>query len=102
MSDQVPADAATSGQHRHELGAVQLRFLGKHSAPGNSPTLWDTGRGQYVIRGFTQLGPDAQAQVGDDPEGEGVIWVPQELMRYLHLPEEHNGSPSRRHPDAAA
>jgi hypothetical protein len=99
MSNQVPADAVTSGQHQPELGAVQLRFLGKHSAPGNSPTLWDTGRGQYVIRGFTQLGPDAQAQVGDNPEGETVIWVPQELMRYL--PKEHDASPSPHPPDAA-
>jgi hypothetical protein len=100
MPDQVPADTATSGQHHHELGAVQLRFLGKHSSPGNSPTLWDTGCGHYVIRGFTQLGADAQAQVGDDPEGEGVIWVPWELMRYL--PEEHDASPSPHPPDVAA
>lgn len=100
MSDQVPADAVTSGQHQHELGAVKLRFLGKHSSPGNSPTLWDTGRGQYVIRGFTQLGAAAKAQVGDDPEGEMVIWVPQELMRCL--PKEHDASPSPHPPDVAA
>jgi len=99
MPDQVRADTATSGQHPHELGAVRLLFLGKHSAPGNSPTLWATGHGQYVIRGFTQLGPDAQAQVGEDPEGEGVIWVPQELMRYL--PEEPDAGPEPHSRDAA-
>jgi hypothetical protein len=100
MSNQVPADAVTSGQHQHELDAVQLRFLGKHSAPGNSPTLWDTGRGHLVIRGFKRLSPDVKAQVGDDPEGEAVIWVPWELMRYL--PKEHDAIPSPHPPDVAA
>lgn len=61
---------------------MRLRFLGKHSSPGNSPTLWDTDAGQYVIQGF-ELDPDALAQVGDVPHGELVIRVPKELMRYL-------------------
>jgi hypothetical protein len=61
---------------------MRLRFLGKHSAPGNSPALWDTDAGQYVIRGFG-LDPDTLAQVGDVPPGELVIRVPKELMRYL-------------------
>ena len=78
---------------------MQLRFLGKHSAPGNSPTLWDTGRGQYVIQGFT-LEPEVLAQVGDIPDGEAMIWVPAELMRYLH--KEHDGTPSPHPPDVAA
>jgi hypothetical protein len=61
-----------------------LRFLGKHSSPGSSPTLWDTDENRYVIQGF-ELGADALAQVGEIPVGEAVIWVPKELMR--HLPE---------------
>jgi hypothetical protein len=61
---------------------VRLRFLGKHSSPGNSPTLWDTDAGQYVIQGF-ELDSDSVAQVGDVPPGELVIRVPKELMRYL-------------------
>lgn len=61
-----------------------LRFLGKHSSPGSSPTLWDTDENRYVIQGF-ELGADALAQVGEIPSGEAVIWVPKELMR--HLPE---------------
>ena len=27
---------------------MRLRFLGKHSSPGNSPTLWGTDAGPYV------------------------------------------------------
>jgi hypothetical protein len=61
---------------------VRLRFLGKHSSPGNSPTLWDTDAGQYVIQGHG-LDPDTLGQVGDIPPGELVIRVPKELMRYL-------------------
>jgi hypothetical protein len=61
-----------------------LRFLGKQSSPGSSPTLWDTDQNRYVIQGF-ELGAEALAQVGDIPAGEAVIWVPKELMR--HLPE---------------
>ncbi len=63
---------------------MQLRFLGRHSSPGNSPTLWDTDAGQYVIQGFG-LDPGTLAQVGHIPPGELVIRVPKELMR--HLPE---------------
>jgi hypothetical protein len=61
---------------------MRLRFLGKHSSPGNSPTVWDTDAGQYVIQGFG-LDADALDQVGDVPRGEQVIRVPKELMRYL-------------------
>jgi hypothetical protein len=61
---------------------MRLRFLGRHSSPGNSPTLWDTDAGQYVIQGF-ELDRDTLAQVGDVPSGELVIRVPRELMRYL-------------------
>jgi hypothetical protein len=61
---------------------MRLRFLGKHSSPGNSPTLWDTDAGQYVIQGLG-LDSDTLAQLGDVPPGELVIRVPKELMRYL-------------------
>ena len=99
MSDHIRGDEANSGQHRHELGNSPLRFLGKHSSPGNSPTLWDTGQGQYVIQGFT-LDADALAQVGEIPAGEGVIWVPEELMRYL--PKEPDAGDPPQPPGVAA
>lgn len=62
---------------------MHLRFLGKHSTPGGSPTLWSTDENKYVIQGYL-LGTDALAQVGEIPPGEGVLWVPEELLiRYL-------------------
>jgi hypothetical protein len=70
---------------------MRLRFLGKHSVPDNSPTLWDTDEGQYVIQGF-RLDADALAQVGHIPHGEAVIRVPKELMRYLPGVCHHAGN----------
>jgi hypothetical protein len=65
---------------------MRLTFLGKDTQGGNSPTLWETDDGQYVIQGFT-LNTEALGQVGPIPEGEAVIRVPKKLMR--HLKEAH-------------
>ena len=61
---------------------MQLRFLGKETQTGNSPTLWETDDDQYVIQGFT-LDADTLGQVGTVPDGELVVRVPKELMRHL-------------------
>jgi hypothetical protein len=61
---------------------MQLRFLGKETQTGNSPTLWETDDDQYVIQGFT-LDAEALAQVGTVPDGELVVRVPKKLMRHL-------------------
>jgi hypothetical protein len=61
---------------------MRLTFLGKVTQGGNSPTLWQTDDDQYVIQGFT-LNAEALGQVGSVPDGEGVIRVPKQLMRYL-------------------
>jgi hypothetical protein len=61
---------------------MQLTFLGKDTQGGNSPTLWETDDGQFVIQGFT-LDADAMGQIGTVPAGEAVIRVPKKLMRHL-------------------
>jgi hypothetical protein len=61
---------------------MQLTFLGKETQGGNSPTLWETDDGQYVIQGFT-LDAEALGEVGAVPDGEAVVRVPMKLMRYL-------------------
>ncbi len=66
-----------------------LRLLGKETQGGNSPTVWETDDGQYVIQGFT-LDADALRQVGAVPAGEAVIRVPKKLMR--HLREGHGAT----------
>jgi hypothetical protein len=66
---------------------MQLKFLGKETQGGNSPTLWEADD-DYVIQGFT-LDADALVQVGAVPAGEAVIRVPKKLMRHLR---EANGA----------
>ena len=68
---------------------MRLTFLGKETQTGNSPTLWETDDGQYVIQGFT-LDADALAQVGTVPDGELVIRVPKKLMR--HVKDAHGST----------
>jgi len=80
---------------------MQLRFLGKHSTPGNSPTLWSTNERKFVIQGFV-LEPEDLAQVGNVPPGEGVIWVPEELMDYLPPEVRHRVARHLEEPDPGA
>ena len=68
---------------------MRLTFLGKDTQAGNSPTLWETDDGQYVIQGFT-LDAEALGRVGAVPEGEAVIRVPKKLMR--HLKDAHGAT----------
>ncbi len=67
---------------------MPLRFLGKETQTGNSPTLWETDD-EYVIQGFT-LDASVLEQVGSIPAGEAVIRVPKKLMR--HLREGHGAT----------
>jgi hypothetical protein len=62
---------------------VSLRFLGKETQNGNSPTLWEDDGDWLFIQGFTDLEPSARAEIGAVPDGEAVIRVPKKLMRYL-------------------
>ncbi len=68
---------------------MRLTFLGKETQTGNSPTLWETDDGQYVIQGFT-LDADALAQVGNVPDGELVIRIPKKLLR--HAKDAHGAT----------
>jgi hypothetical protein len=67
---------------------MALRFLGKDSQGGNSPTLWATDD-EYVIQGFT-LDADTLRQLGAIPDGELVIRVPKQLMS--HLAKDNDGA----------
>ncbi|OLB79965.1 MAG: hypothetical protein AUI14_08640 [Actinobacteria bacterium 13_2_20CM_2_71_6] len=67
---------------------MALRFLGRETQSGNSPTLWADGP-DYVIQGFT-LDPQTLAEVGRIPEGEAVVRVPKKLM--AHLAKDTDGA----------
>jgi hypothetical protein len=61
---------------------MRLTFLGKESSPGDSPTLYETDRGTYVIQGWKVTDDEALAQMRI-PANEECIEVPKALMKYL-------------------
>jgi hypothetical protein len=63
---------------------VKLRFLGKDSTPTNSPTLYATDQGSYLVQGWivTDRATLARLAVDDD---ETLVEVPAALLEYLAL-----------------
>jgi len=66
---------------------MDLKFLGKETQGGGSPTLFDTaetmhGKEVYVIQGWKITDPGTLAQL-DIPDHEAVIAVPKKLMQHL-------------------
>jgi hypothetical protein len=67
---------------------MKLKFLGKNSTPGDSPTLYETDQGTYVIQGWRVTDREALSQMSI-PDHETCIEVPKALMQ--HLPREGHG-----------
>jgi hypothetical protein len=63
---------------------VKLRFLGKDSTPTNSPSLYATDQGSYLVQGWivTDRATLARLAVGED---ETLVEVPAALLEYLAL-----------------
>jgi hypothetical protein len=61
---------------------MQLRFLGKVTESANSPTLYATDQGTYVIQGWVVDDPKTLSELAL-PDGETAVIVPKELMKYL-------------------
>lgn len=61
---------------------MHLRYLGKESQPNNSPTLFETDQGSFVVQGWIVTDPDVLGRImvaGD----ETVVEVPPKLMIHL-------------------
>jgi hypothetical protein len=69
---------------------MELRFLGKVTESGNSPTLYDTDQDMYLVQGWVVDDPGVLADLAL-PAGETAVVVPKELMKYL--PKEGRGAP---------
>jgi len=72
---------------------MKLRFLGKDTQGGGSPTLFDADetmhdKAIYVIQGWRITDPGVLAQM-DIPDHETAIAVPKKLMRYLPKEDLH-------------
>lgn len=61
---------------------MRLRFLGKDSISGDSPTLYATDRNSYVVQGWKVTDPAILAKL-DPPDGETCVEVSAALFAHL-------------------
>lgn len=61
---------------------MRLTFLGKDSQPNQSPTLYATDRGSYVVQGWVVTQPEVLTKIVL-ADNETVVEVPAKLMTYL-------------------
>ena len=67
---------------------MRARLLGKdpNSQEGQSPTLFATdrtGRKTYIAQGWVVTDPQTLADVGTVPEGEAIIEIPEDVLRFF-------------------
>ncbi len=78
---------------------MQLRFLGKETTGGQSPTLYATDQDSYVVQGWIVSDPDVLANL-DVAEGETVVEVYSRLLNHLEKDGLSGEVVSDRHPIA--
>lgn len=66
---------------------MRAQFLGKDpdSQVDNSPTLFATDRSDrktYIAQGWAVTDPQAIADIGPVPEGEAIIEIPEDVLRF--------------------
>jgi hypothetical protein len=66
---------------------MRAQFLGTdpNSQEGQSPSLFATDRTDrktYIAQGWVVTDPQALADVGPIPEGEAIIEIPEDVLRY--------------------
>ncbi len=67
---------------------MRAYFLGTDPASqyGSSPTLYATDRSDrvtFLLQGWVVTDPEALAEVGEVPSGEGLVEVPIEVLRMV-------------------
>jgi hypothetical protein len=62
--------------------AMRLTFLGKESVPDQSPTLYATDHGSYIVQGWIVTDPQILAMIAV-PDDETIVEVPAKLMVHL-------------------
>lgn len=88
---------ATSRNLKAEGRPVQLRFLGKETTGGQSPTLYATDQDSYVVQGWIVSDSDVLANLGV-AEGETVVEVYSRLLTHLEKDGLSGEVVSDRHP----
>ena len=69
---------------------MKLRFLGKNSTPGDSPTLYASDQDSYVVQGWKVYAQDLLMKL-DVPGGQTVVEVPTELFEHLTKDGQKSG-----------
>jgi hypothetical protein len=70
---------------RNHLGDIMRLTLvagDPDSVPDNSPTLYKTDRGSWVVQGWVVSDPEALAQL-NVPEGETVVEIPDRMIPFF-------------------
>ena len=75
---------------------MRATFLGKdpESEQGDSPTLFATDRADrktYIVQGWVVTDPQVLADIGDVPDGEADIEVPEDVLRFARFAEQEAG-----------
>jgi hypothetical protein len=76
---------------------MRARFLGTDpdSQEGQSPTLFATDRtdrSTFILQGWKVTDPQALTDVGPVPDGEGLIEVPEDVLKfYVRKYQEQEG-----------
>lgn len=77
---------------------MRARFLGvdPESSEGDSPTLFATDRADrvtYIAQGWKVTDPDVLADVGDVPDHEALIEIPEDVLRmYVRRYQQEQGN----------
>ncbi len=61
---------------------MEIRFLGKETEHGDSPTLYATDQGKYLVQGWKATDPEILAKL-DMPESETVVEIYARLLGHL-------------------
>lgn len=65
---------------------MRVKYLGSGSGEGGSPTIFATDRGTLGVQGYVITDPQALSDIGEIPEGETVVEIPRELLRFVDEP----------------
>lgn len=65
---------------------MKLTLLGTESKNGQSPTLWATDRGTFVVQGWQVDDPEVLATLAV-PTHEQVVEIPMALLRFAPRPQ---------------
>jgi hypothetical protein len=76
---------------------MRARFLGKdpESQVGQSPTLYATDRtdrATYIAQGWVVHDSQALADVGPIPEGEAIIEIPEDVLKFYARRYQEEGN----------